>query len=148
MGQFSLSTVAQQPRSCRPFQCHVNQMHVPLVVVLSLIFRVECHHLLTNGTAAFSGHLDETTCILFIFLFGTWLHTTTIERNSSFVTLKFCHRGHPGDLHMPGAQLLVMELEFPKIWMGNQRLRFFFSCWWIEKNLRKNSPYCTNVTPH
>lgn len=102
MGQFSLSTVAQQPRSCRPFQCHVKQMHVPLVVVLSLIFRVECHHLLTNGTAAFSGHLNETTCILFIFLFGTWLHTTTIERSSSFVTLKFCHRGHPGDLHMPG----------------------------------------------
>lgn len=86
--------------------------------------------------------------------------------NCSSVTLKFCRHGwHQIDLHipgfnfkclwwrgqnwntstmcclMPGAQLLVMEIEFPQVWMGNQ----WFYHWWKEG---KKSPDCTNVTPH
>lgn len=41
---------------------------------------------------------------------------------------------------VPGAQLLVMELEFPKIWMGNQRLRFLFPLVDRKKSEKKIPP--------
>lgn len=98
--------------------------------------------------------MKPLACYLFVCLVLSYTRpplteTVTLSPLLSSVTFKFCHHGHQSDLHIrgfnfafllrrcqnwntstmcrlvPEAQLLVMEIEFPKVWMGNQWFRCF-----------------------
>lgn len=166
MAQFRHSTVAQQPHSCKTIlvSCRPDECASGCGAGVDIQSRMSPSPDKRNCCIFWRPHAFFFCFVFFGLVLGyTWPPLREIVP----LWHKFCHQGN---LHMrgfnfklflwwqcqnwnpstvcclvPTAQLLVMELEFPKVWMGSQGLRFLPGGGKDKK--KKNYPDCANVTP-